>query len=398
MELQEPRRIQPSKSASQKLVVYYRLPQLLIEAAIRQVPFTKRRFPLVVVQDQNVRAACNQAEAAGISVGQSVVKARRLYPALTTILLEAIDHRPETSAFLDALADLSPIVDPDGPDSAFAVMHHSDIRAVRNLASDMFTCLGPSVVGIGSSRLAAYACAESGLSPDHLADASVQWLWPDDPKVVAALLRLGLETFGQVAAVGEGALFYQFGKIGRLLHRRSLGQDLLPVRPLWPPVRSDAVLHFDEFALTQRSQMEAAVMQVCQQAEAELRVLGRHGRRVVLRVTTEAGAHRREWSLPAPVQSAAAVRSAATRLLSQMTLSAPVTELRLLVEELETPTARTNDLFLRGPGDDPAALEAVRRSLQTRFGNNGVFVLGQKPRSVREDRRACLHEKWQTFQ
>lgn len=365
---------------------------------MRQAPPAKSRLPLAVVQSQTVRAVCDSAEAVGIFVGQGIVKARRLCPALTAVPLEAVDHRPETSAFLDALADISPIVDPDGPDAAFSVVRRSDIRAMQGVFATSLSYAGPSLVGFGASRLEARACAECGLLPDHLADASVQWLWLDDPKVVAVLLRLGLETFGQVAAVGEGALFYQFGKIGRLLHRRALGQDLLPVRPLWPPVRSDAVLHFDECALTQRSQMEAAIMQVSQQTEAELRALGRHGRRVVLRVTTEAGAHRREWLLPAPVQSAAAVHSAAARLLSQMNLSAPVMELRLLVEELETPAARTNDLFLRGPGDDPAVLEAVRRSLQTRFGKNGVCVLGQRPRSVREDRRACLHEKWQAFQ
>lgn len=210
------------------------------------------------------------------------------------------------------------------------------------------------------------------------------------------LLRLGLETFGQVAAVGEGALFYQFGKIGRLLYRRSLGEDLEPIRALWPPIRSDTILNLDEFPITQRDQVEYALTRVSQQAEADLRALGRHGRRVVLRVTTEADQYRREWMLPAPIQSAAQVRSAAARLLSQMKLSAPITELRLLVEGLETPAARTNDLFVRGPGDDPAVLEAVRRSLQARFGKNGVFVLGQRPRSAREDRRACLHEKWQT--
>lgn len=398
MELQEPCRVQPLKPASQKLVVYCRFPQLLAKAATRQAPPVKSRLPLAVVQGQTVRAICDSADAAGIFVGQSIVKARRLCPALTAVPLETVDHRPETSTFLDALADISPVVDPDGPDAAFAVVRRSEVATTHNFAAILLDCAGSSIIGFGESRLEARACAECGLLPDHLADASVQWLWPDDPKVMATLLRLGLETFGQVAAVGEGALFYQFGKIGRLLHRRALGQDLMPVCPLWPPVRSDTVLHFDEFSLTQRSQMESAVTQVSQQTEAELRVLGRHGRRVVLRVKTEAGAHRREWLLPAPVQSAVQVRSAATRLLSQMKLSAPVTELRLLVEDLEIPAARTNDLFLRGPGDDPAVLEAVRRSLQTRFGKNGVFVLGQKPRSVREDRRACLHEKWQTFQ
>ena len=376
------------------VILFCRFPQTLVQAAQRQRPFVQRHLPLVVTEGRVVRAACSQAASVGIAVGQGVVKARRLCPALVAVPLEAVDHHAETSAFLDVLADITPTVEPDGADAAYAVLDHRHFRSIEAAVASAFKGLGSCIVGYGSSRLAARACAECSLTSDRLADAAVEWLWPDDPKVVAALKRLGLDTFGQVAAVGEGALFYQFGKIGRLLHRRAQGQDLLPVRPLWPPLRADAVLNLDEYPITERVAMETAISQVCQKAEAELRALGRHGRRVVLRVETEAGAHRREWVLPAPIQSASAVKSAALRLLSQMRLSAPMTAVRILLEGLETPAARTNDLFLRGPGDDPLALEAVRRSLQMRFGTGRVILLSQRPRSVREERRACLHEKW----
>lgn len=376
------------------LILYCRFPQTLVQAAQRQRPSVHRHLPLAVTEGRSVRAICSHAASAGVVVGMSVIKARRLCPALAVVPLEAVDHHAETSAFLDALADVTPTVEPDGPDAAYAALDRSHFRNAEVTIVNAFKNIGPFVVGHGGSRLAARACAECGLTRDRLADAAVDWLWPDDPKIVAALKRLGLNTFGEVAAVGEGALFYQFGKIGRLLHRRAQGQDLIPVRPLWPPLRADVLLNLDEYPVSERGAMEMALTQVSQKAEAELRSLGRHGRRVVLRVETEAGPHRQEWLLPTPIQNAAAVKSAALRLLGQMRLGAPVTAVRILVEGLEMPAARTNDLFLRGPGDDPAALEAVRRSLQTRFGTASVTFLAHQPRTVRQERRACLHEKW----
>ena len=143
-----------------------------------------------------------------------------------------------------------------------------------------------------------------------------------------------------------------------------------------------------------RAALEAAIAHVSALAAEELLLLDRHGRRMVLRIMTEAGEQRQEWVLPAPVQAAGAVQGAALRLLSQMRLTAAVTGVRLLVEDLEMPTARTNSLFLRGPGDDPAALRALRRSLQARFGARSVLILSELPRTAREERRACLHEKW----
>lgn len=288
---------------SKNVILYCRFPQTLVQAAQRQQPYAQRHLPLVITEGRAVRAACYQAASAGIAVGQGIVKARRLCPALVAVPLETVDHHAETSAFLDVLTDMTPTVEPDGPDAAHAVLDHRHLHSIEAAVASAFKGLGPSIVGYGSSRLAARACAECGLTSDRRADSAVEWLWPDAPKITAALKRLGLDTFGQVTAVGEGALLYQFGKIGRLLHRRAQGQDLLPVRPLWPPLRADAVLNLDEYPITERGAMKIALTQVSQKVEVELRALGRHGRRVVLRVETEAGTHRRKWMLLAPVQA-----------------------------------------------------------------------------------------------
>ncbi len=397
--------IYTEKLRNKSLVIYCRVPGLLAQAARRARPESEACCPLAVTEGRFVRAVCPLAAHAGIKPALSVVQARRLCPLLLTIPAEAVSHQSDTSAFLDILADFSPNVEPDGPDAAYAVLNA--VAGGHSLAERVGESLGLSViVGMGISRLAARACGECALPPEHLPDAAVAWLWPEDRKVVDALKRLGLDTFGQVAAVGEDALFYQFGRVGRLLHRRSQGQDLTPVRPLYPPARADAGYDSGECPIEDRERLNAVLSHVSEEAAAQLIAFGKHGRRVILRLTTEEarkrGELRREWSLPAPVQGHKDVLRAVLRLFSQMitekAITAPVTAVRLLVEGLEMPQARTADLFARGPGDDPAMLEAVRRSLIARFGLRSLAMASQLPVSLRQERQACLREKWEAIQ
>ena len=387
---------------SAKLVLYCRVPGLLAHAARQGRPTSGARCPLAVTEGRFIRSVCALAAHAGIKPAMSVIQARRLCPLLLTVAAEAVSHQAETSAFLDLLADHSPEVEPDGPDAAYVVLQdHSEARRLTlqiNKTLQITKTLPLSLIaGMGISRLAARACAECDLPPDQMAEAAADWLWPEDPKVVAALKRLGLDTFGQAAAVGEDALFHQFGRIGRLLHRRALGQDLTPVRPLYPLARADARQDCEEYPLEDRVRVTAALTRMSLDAAAQLRGFGRFGRRIVLRVTTERGELRREWSLPAPVQAQEDVLQAAQRLLGQMTVPVPITSLRLLVEELETPRARTADLFACGPGDDNVALEAVRRGLVARFGLRSVLMASKLPVSLRQERQLCLREKWQAY-
>ena len=381
---------------SAKLVLYCRIPGLLAHAACRGRSPSEARCPLAVTEGRFIRSVCPLAAHAGIKPAMSVVQARRLCPLLLTVIAEAVSHQAETSAFLDLLADHSPEVEPDGPDAAYVVLQ--DPSEARRLMLRISTTLELALIaGTGISRLAARACAECELTPEQLPEAAADWLWPEDPKVVAALKRLGLDTFGQTAAVGEEALFYQFGRIGRLLHRRALGQDLTPVRPLYPLPRADAQQNCQEYPLEDRARVITILTRMSMDAAAQLRGFSRFGRRVVLRVTTERGELRREWALPAPVQAQEDVLRAAQRLLGQMTVPAPITSLRLLVEELETPRSRTADLFARGPGDDSVALEAVRRGLVARFGLRSVLMASNLPVSLRQERQICLREKWQAY-
>ena len=394
---------QSGQSPAARRILFCRVPGLLARAA-RAGKKMAVHAPLVVSEGKVVRDACLFSLGRGIYAGQSISQARRLCPTLLVVPLDTIDPRPLTTEALEVLADLSPVVEPCGPDAAYVDLMGVDLTGgttdLQRLEARLraLTEFCP-MLGLGPSRLAARACAECELPPERLAEAGVEWLWPEDGKVIGRLKRLGLETFGQVAALREEDLFYQFGKIGRLLHRRALGQDLMTVQPLYPPPRADFRLEFAEYALRDRAMLQAALATAAHEASGQLVALGQYGRRLVLRVETERGEMRRDWTLPVPLQETQALTRAASRLLMQMPLTAPVVSLRLLVEELERPKAATADLFAGRMHRDTLALDAARRVLAERYGPQVLVPLSQRPQTVREQRRALeddrANEVWQ---
>jgi hypothetical protein len=307
-------------------------------------------------------------------------------------------YRTLLATLLDCLADLSPAVEPDGPDAAYVDLTGAPASLVKGAAGRLCRALDAAakdlqpVVGLGATRLAARALAECCLPAGRLYDADVRWLCPEDPVTLGRLLRLGLSTFGGVAALGEGALVYQFGKKGRLIYRRAAwGQDFTPVRSLYPPPRAEATIDLSEYPVDDLERLHARLGRLADSAGAQLRSLSRVGRRVVLRAETEDDALlRSETVLPVPAHSAPEVLRAALRLLGGLRLDAPVTRLWLAVEDLEAPVVQTPDLFGGKTGDRHQAITAVRHFLTTRYGPKALTCLSERPVAARDRRFALL--------
>ena len=200
-------------------VLYAHLPGLLV-LAVRQAGTLASSVPVAVAEGKVVRDVCPLAAPCGVRVGESISRARRLCPALFVVSVEEVDARvlaPLTNRFLDVLAYHTPIVEPDGHDAAYADFSGGPVPHLAIFAQawseDLQTGFMP-IMGWGVSRNSARACAECALPPDQLSGADARHLWPEDPAIAARLFRLGLSTYSAVAAMGENALVYQFGKMG----------------------------------------------------------------------------------------------------------------------------------------------------------------------------------------
>ena len=166
---------------------------------------------------------------------------------------------------MDVLADMSPIIEPYALDAAFVDLTGSTVGS-EEVQARLEAALGlKPIVGLVFSRLAAQACAESKV--DRLENASVDWLWPDDAAVAARMKRLGIDTFGQVAEDGEEALRLHFGKIAPLMHRRAHGEDLTPVRALYPPPSVDVTIDCGEAPIDNREKLGQVVDRASKRAE-----------------------------------------------------------------------------------------------------------------------------------
>ncbi|MDX1931200.1 MAG: hypothetical protein SFU56_01205 [Capsulimonadales bacterium] len=351
--------------------------------------------PVVVAEGRIVRDACPLALAQGVRVGVSVPRARRLCPLVRVVPLESLNPQALTVSFLDLLSDLAPIVEPVGPDAAYVELLPGDsagrLRTVLCAwARDRFG--SDPLLGFGRSKLAARAAAECGLPPSRLAEADVRWLWPEDEKLVARLQRLGLPTFGSVAVLPESTLVREFGKVGRLLHRRAHGIDLDRVRPLYPPPRADVRLSRQDSPIDSLPRLQAALDRVAARAAGQLAGMNRHGRRLVLRLFTEKGEVRRERLLPLPIREETAVRQAVRSLLSQMRLTAPVIGIRLIVDETELPAAQTLTLFPERTHEQEIVMKTLRHVLQAKFGAEALRRLSEIPLSRRDERRTLIRE------
>lgn len=391
-----------------RLVLYCRMPGLLSCAARQGRSEDISSNPLLVCEGsqrmQMVRDADPLALARSIRPGIPLSLARRLCPTALIIPIESIHAKRLTISFLDRVADLSPIVEPDDPekacDAAYAdVTGHAPEDVTNRLTLwAMETFAIPPVIGFGSSRNAAKACAECALSPSRLADADVMHLWPEDKTVPARLKRLGVLTYGAVANLNESLLVHHFGKIGRQLHRRARGIDLTPLRALYPPPRADVWKDLAESPVQDAAQLDHLLVRLSTRASLDLVRLRRFGRRIVLHVVTESGEFKQERVCPYPVQEKEDLLRTSRYFLSQMHVDAPITGIRLVVDDTEVPISHSLSLFPTKEEGRADVLKSLRRTLHDRFGTNALRRLTEIPLPAREVRRGLILDSLQVHQ
>ena len=372
-------------------ILYVRLAGLRC-AALRAARRLPDPVPVATTAGRDVVDVCPAAIAAGVSPGMPLARARRRAPDLVACDDSEIDVRPWSRRLWDLCATLSPCVETLGADAAWVALGGTSPEERAHLIEQVALLPPPSQRrsfpwAVGSSRWSARLAAEAG---GTFAGAPSHALWPEDGAVGARLARLGAFTCGDVAGLGEDALAYALGaRVGRILWRRALGIDTDPLRPSWPPPRVDVSRDFSVDPLEGGEAVDAWVEALAAEAAGHLGALGRHARRVVLRIATESGARDATWRVPAPVSTLADIRVATKRLRARLTVDAPVVAIRLRCADLDLAPARSLVLF----DDDPAeagtlALGRVRALLSDRYGTEALRRLAEVPLARRDRRRA----------
>jgi DNA polymerase IV len=361
-------------------------------AAVEQRDDPRLRGRPVIVGAWVVLAASYEAKAHGVRTAMSVARARTLCP-------RAIVVEPRMSAYSDASKDVYRVFDDTAPlveglsiDEAFL-----DVRGVRRLVgtpAEVAVRLRREVrervglpITVGIARTKFLAKVASGVAkPDGLLvvppdgelaflhPLPVERLWGVGPATATKLHELRITTVGEVAELAEGALVALLGRAtGRKLHALAHNRD---PRPVQAHRRRRSMGAQRALGRSPRSleNLDVALVGLVDRVTGRMRVAGRVGRTVVLRLRFDDFSRAtRSHTLPYATASTQAILTTVRELL---TIAAPMIDRRGItlvgVAVSNLADGRAVQLTLPLAAHSSEALDAAVDEVRQRFGSRAV--------------------------
>ncbi len=275
-------------------IAYVFVPSFTVAVEQRANPHLADQ-PLIVYDRNAVIDASPEAASTRVL---TVRQAKAACPHAVFVEANHALYRDVTEAMLDAVEEVSPLVEPAGPGAAYADIlglqgHYEDDFALATaLAEVVKTATGLlAAVGIADGKFAASVAASiapagdagivpSGREQEFLRDKATSLL-PFSSDVTQRLNLLALRTLGNIAALPRTAVEAQFRSIGTRLWELANGIDREPLRPRKPQESLSERLSFDASVVA----MEALVMAGRQLVTRLLpRLKGRTARRMHLQL------------------------------------------------------------------------------------------------------------------
>ena len=361
-------------------------------AAVEQRDDPRLRGRPVIVGAWVVLAASYEAKARGVRTAMSVSRARRLCPGAIVVEPRMSAYTEASKAVYEVFEDISPRVEGLSIDEAFL-----DVRGVRRLSgppTEVAAKLRRAVrkrvglpITVGIARTKFLAKVASGVAkPDGLllvpADRElaflhplpVERLWGVGPKTAGRLHELGVGTVGQVARFGEGELVALLGRAsGRHLYALAHNRDPRPVHPgrRRGSIGSQRALGRSP---TPFAEIDASLVALVDRVTRRMRVAGRVGRTVVLRLRFDDFSRAtRSHTLPYPTASTQTVLDTARGLLA---VAWPLIEERGItlvgVAVANLGEGRSLQLALPFDAHSSDALDAALDEVRLRFGSAAI--------------------------
>ncbi len=262
-----------------------------------------------------VVSASAEVRKAGVEEGMSVRQAQRACPDAVVLRADYATYRQVSQIFLDILARYSPLLEPDSLGSAYI-----DVTASRNLFGD-WSQIGariasqiserldlPLSIGCASNRLLAKIASSCPTSPwegvrgrltgfpitqiptgseiSFLSPLPINMLDAVSGKIEKRLRELGVPTIGQLAEIDERLLVRQFGPVGSLIKKQSLGMDSSLVKAAYPCEIIMIEHRFDHEA-EEPAEIEAHLREMACDAQMNLRKRGGLAGEVTLKLFDE---------------------------------------------------------------------------------------------------------------
>jgi protein ImuB len=371
-------------------------------------------------REQRVGEVSSSAEAFGVHKGMRLGEALARCPSLALIppdpmgvadawekvlaRLESVGAAVESEAPGLAFFDASSLARLHGgaPDPAAALRARASASAhppwLTGVVNAVRAALRlPARIGAGPSRFCALAGAVKARSrrvevvdgARGLASEPVSLLRgrPEVSSTVEPLMRLGVTTLGQLAALGRPVVADRFGRVGELAHDLACGKDA-ELRPRLPGEVLEEVLELPESA--SGVQLERALVLLVDQLLARGERRGRTLRAVVLGARlVEGGTWRERVVFREPLSDGTRMRLALGQKL--VLLPAPAESLRLTVERFGPSGAGAHALFDDGSAARTARMrEAIRQARAVAGPEAALRVLTVDPDSRVPERQSVL--------
>ena len=347
--------------------------------------------PIAIVHAGAVIACSASARREGVRRGQRRRDAQAHCPTLQIV---PNDPGREHRAFLpvlDRLEKLAPGVQVIRPGLAAlrargpSRYYGGEAEAARILLDDLLcTGIPDARAGIADGPFTAEHAARntrersavqvipSGQAAAFLAPLPITTL--HDADLVALLIRLGVRTLGEFAALDEGTVRDRFSERGTRLHALAGGRDSQPVTPRIPPPELARRVEFEP-PLEIAEQVAFGVRQTCDDVVAALGTAGLVCTELRIELADESGGRaERVWLHPTFFSAAEMVDRVRWQLEAAMTgdtLVSAVQSVRLVPEAVDAATHHAPGLFGQGPGE--RVHHALSR-VQAMLGHRGVLV------------------------
>jgi len=312
-------------------------------------------------------------------------------------------YRTAFCSLLDALEDVSPLVEGSGLECAYLgvdglqLIYPDDdaiIDATFRVVPDVFA----PQAGIAGNKFLAYLAARrcppggrqvlAGDVGDFLRDLSCDVL-PVSMKSREKLERFGLHTLGQVASLPVGPLLSQFGAEGSRIHSLSCGCDDTPLYPRMMEKAIEESITLSSVTVSLESILVALEKLLGGVFARIIRAgLGIRGLTVWTQ-TWNAEQWERLIRFKEPAMDVRTVITRVRRVMEEYPQPGPVEQVGLNIDRLGFPGGRQNSLF-REVRSQAHLMEDIRQ-LELRLGNPQVYRVKEvEPWSRIPERRYVL--------
>ncbi len=337
-----------------------------------------------------VSCASYEVRRYGVRSAMPTSRARRLCPHAVFLAPRHGVYGDVSRRFMAILREYTPLVEAVSVDEAYLDMtgterlHGPSVAAAKALKARVRDELGITAsVGIATSRLVA-KIASAEAKPDGLleipADSAESFLAPMParrlpgigPKAAEALLRLGIQTLGELAASPPGPLRRELGSHAENLAQRARGIDDSPVQPDRDTRSISAETTFAEDSADHEF-LFRRLNDLAERVGRQLRKSGKHARVVSLKLRfRDFTTITRQTTTPVAFDGDGMIASVAGELL-RAALRQRADKVRLLgvgVERLTEPATQLSLLDGSVAGD--SALSGTLDAIRERFGGDSV--------------------------